>query len=234
MGRRSSGIRLAKGSGSRPPAPRTEGRVSRSAGPGRRGRRRRSGGPPAPAVPAPSAKMKLVLGRLERADCSGGERTPRPRSGGRLAVPPRPISARRPPPHPAPCPPLRRSSASDLGQEGGGSLPSKAVDSQLGFRAAGKGGADHPILGVLGNGGSPSPIQTPLRIGRWLFLTRTGGTVSQRVVPEPAAERGGGSGEVRAPLSPVPARVPLPVLSQHPLPGAPLAQGEPGTPPVLG
>lgn len=137
--------------------------------------------------------MKLVLGRLEGADCSGVERAPRPRSGGRLAVPPRPVSARRPPPHPTLCPPLHRSSASNLGQEGGGSLPSKAVGSQLGCRAAGKGGADHPTLGGLGNGSSPSPIQTPMRIGRWLFLTRTGGTVSQRVVPEPGAERGGGS-----------------------------------------
>lgn len=157
MGRRSSGIRLAKESGSRPPAPRTEGRVGRSAVPGRRGRRRRSGGPPAPAVPAPSAKMKLVLGRLERADCSGGERTPRPRSGGRLAVPPRPLSARRPPPHPAPCPPLRRSSASDLGQEGGGSLPSKAVDSQLGCRAAGKGGQTTPSWACLETAAAPPP-----------------------------------------------------------------------------
>ncbi|XP_032951429.1 translation initiation factor IF-2-like [Rhinolophus ferrumequinum] len=178
--------------------------------------------------------MMLVLGRLERADCSGGERTPRPRSGGRLAVPPRPVSARRPPPHPAPCQSLRRSSASDLGQEGGGDCCPR----RRWVRNLRVGGWERrrrpPHSGRAWKRRQPLPHPNPaahravalFNQNRWHRVAEGG--------PRAAAARGGGSGEVRAPLSPVPARVPLPVLSQHPLPGAPFVQGEPGAPPVLG
>ena len=185
-----------------------------------------------PDVPSTwSAKMKLVLGL--RAFL--GTASPTSSHPGSPAALLHPVTA--------PCPPLRQSSPPGRprgrrvaalvvgGWRGRGGGRGGLWIRSLGGGAVGEGGADPSLLEGLGNCSSPSPMQTLLRKGRWLFSTRTGGTLSQRAVPKPAAARGGGGDARRGRGSPL---APQSFRSVPPAPRALLWRREGPGPPALG